>query len=62
MSPEVLSGDPALKMSDWWSYGILVFETLLGDPPFVGHNLDEIAKKVFERVIWPSNIKFGGDE
>lgn len=40
MSPEVLSGEPAMTMSDWWSFGILVFEVLIGVPPFVGESFD----------------------
>ena len=46
-------------MSDWWSFGILVFEVLTGQPPFGGQNFDEIVNQVFEKKIWPDIIKFG---
>lgn len=52
MSPEVLSGETASVMSDWWSFGVLVFEVLTGIPPFVGESFDEIVSKIFEGKIW----------
>lgn len=52
MSPEVLSGEAASVMSDWWSFGVLVFEVLTGIPPFVGEGFDEIVSKIFEGKIW----------
>jgi serine/threonine protein kinase len=35
ISPEVIAGDPYNKSADWWSYGCLVYEMLVGRPPFV---------------------------
>jgi serine/threonine protein kinase len=46
-------------MSDWWSFGILLYEVLLGWPPFGGESFDQIALKVLEGKIWPDKIKFG---
>jgi serine/threonine-protein kinase RIM15 len=62
MSPEVLSGEAASRMSDWWSFGILVFEVLTGQPPFGGQSFDEIVNQVFEKKIWPDIIKFGTED
>ena len=34
MSPEEVSGEGHGMMSDWWSYGVLIYELLFGKPPF----------------------------
>ena len=62
MSPEILSGETATVMSDWWSFGILVFEVLTGIPPFIGESFDEIVSKIFQGNIWSESIRFGKDE
>jgi serine/threonine protein kinase len=62
MAPEVLLGGKSTPMSDWWSFGILAYHTLLGVPPFTGNNLDEIKEKVLKLQTWPSCVKFGHSE
>jgi serine/threonine protein kinase len=62
MAPEVLSGGKSTSMSDWWSFGILAYHTLLGIPPFTGNNLDEIKEKVLKLQTWPYCVKFGNGE
>ena len=34
MSPEIIKGDFYGKASDWWTFGILLYEMLVGVPPF----------------------------
>jgi calcium/calmodulin-dependent protein kinase I len=49
MAPEVLRGEKATEMSDWWSFGVLVYLALTGSVPFKGNvekDLEEITKKV----------------
>ncbi|CAM5999667.1 unnamed protein product [Sphagnum balticum] len=62
MAPEVLSGSGSTPMSDWWSFGVLMYHTLLGVPPFTGNNLDEIKEKVLRAQPWPACVKFGEGE
>lgn len=61
MSPEAFLGSNVTKVSDWWSYGILVYQTLLGSPPFVGNGFHEIKNKINNGEIWNNNIRFGYD-
>jgi serine/threonine protein kinase len=62
MSPEVLLSEKITKMSDWWSFGVLVYLSLTGDLPFkanISSGLDEITDAVLKMKIWPSDMKFG---
>lgn len=63
MAPEVLSFEPLTRMSDWWSFGILVYQTLVGEPPFLGKNFEEISNKIIEgNIWWTDEIVFGEDD
>jgi serum/glucocorticoid-regulated kinase 2 len=53
MSPEMINGEGHNLMTDWWSYGILLYELLNGVPPF--H--DEAIERCFD-LITSSNVRF----
>ena len=53
MSPEMITGEGHNQMTDWWSYGVLIYELLYGIPPF--H--DESIERIFD-LITTSNIRF----
>lgn len=38
MSPEIISNSGHNRMADWWSVGILIYECLVGTPPFYRKN------------------------
>ena len=57
ISPEIISGEGHNFMTDWWSYGILIYELLYGIPPFN----DEKIERCFDlitcaKVRFPSSI------
>jgi len=65
MAPEVLHGTPYDHTVDYWSLGCMLFETLVGYPPFAGQNPDDTWlnlrhwKKVLVRPVFE---KGSGDE
>jgi serine/threonine protein kinase len=43
MAPEVLSGQQATRASDIYSFGILIYDVLVGRPPFQGSDAEIVA-------------------
>jgi len=52
LAPEIISGTGHYKFVDWWSLGILIYEMLLGYPPF----RDEITFHLFEKICDPTML------
>ena len=38
IAPEVFTNDGYTETVDWWSLGTILFEMLMGYPPFYGEN------------------------
>jgi serine/threonine protein kinase len=38
LAPEVVRREPYTKAVDWWSFGVLIYELLIGSSPFYGEN------------------------
>ena len=53
LAPEIITFEGHDKMSDWWSFGILLYEMLCGLPPFYMENFD----KMYD-MIKNSQVKF----
>jgi len=47
IAPEVLKGSAYGKSVDWWSFGTLTFEMIVGTPPFYS----ESQTKMFEKIL-----------
>jgi serum/glucocorticoid-regulated kinase 2 len=58
MAPEIIIGEGHNKAADWWSFGILLFEMLVGVPPFYHQNQNTMYDLITTRpVIFPDPAK-----
>lgn len=48
MAPEILLEQRYGRAVDWWAFGVLIYEMLLGQSPFRGDDEDEIFDAILE--------------
>ncbi|XP_020589505.1 probable serine/threonine protein kinase IRE isoform X2 [Phalaenopsis equestris] len=54
LAPEILLGMPHGPNADWWSVGVILFEMLVGIPPFNAEHPQKIFDNIMNRDIsWP---------
>ncbi|KAI7889297.1 kinase-like domain-containing protein, partial [Mucor mucedo] len=57
MAPEILKENRYGRAVDWWAFGVLMYEMLLGQSPFKGEDEDEIFDAVLEdNILYPINM------
>ncbi|KAF7722694.1 Serine/threonine kinase [Apophysomyces ossiformis] len=57
MAPEILLDHRYGRAVDWWAFGVLLYEMLLGQSPFRGEDEDEIFEAVLEdEILYPINM------
>jgi serine/threonine-protein kinase RIM15 len=56
LAPETIGGSGQDEVSDWWSLGCILFESLFGYPPFHAETPDEVFQNILARKIdWPED-------
>ena len=55
IAPEVLQDDAYSESCDWWSLGVILFEMLVGYPPFCSRNPQYVAAMICQ---WRSYLRF----
>lgn len=55
IAPEVFMMHGYGKECDWWSLGAIMFECLIGYPPFCAENASDTYKKIID---WPRYLHF----
>ncbi|KAG0051150.1 Serine/threonine kinase [Gryganskiella cystojenkinii] len=48
MAPEIIEEQPYGRSIDWWTFGVLMYEMLLGRAPFSGEEEEEIYDSIME--------------
>ena len=57
MSPQVMFGQSYDNSADMWSLGTIVYELLVGFPPFTGFDKKSLAKNIRKGVYkFPKHI------
>ncbi|KAK3203871.1 hypothetical protein GRF29_106g886782 [Pseudopithomyces chartarum] len=59
IAPEIFSGQGYDYGCDWWSVGTIMFECLIGWPPFCAEEPHDTYRKI---VDWPRNLHFPPDQ
>ncbi|KAK8791031.1 hypothetical protein WA158_005662 [Blastocystis sp. Blastoise] len=55
MAPELLLGIQGGPCTDWWSFGVILYELLIGFPPFNDSTPEKIFDKIIhKRMAWPN--------
>lgn len=50
-APEVLKGESYSYPADWWSFGIMMYDMLIGSTPFNGKTKTDIFDKILKKKI-----------
>jgi serine/threonine protein kinase len=57
LAPEVIKGEGASFSSDWWAYGVLLYEFLVGESPFVDENETSMYQRICKgEVAYPLEL------
>ncbi len=57
MAPELQDGAPASRASDFYSFGVLIYELLAGTPPFTGSVSNVLRSHVQDKPRAPSVVR-----
>uniref|UniRef100_A0A914C6Z0 non-specific serine/threonine protein kinase n=1 Tax=Acrobeloides nanus TaxID=290746 RepID=A0A914C6Z0_9BILA len=64
IAPEVFQPNGYTKSCDWWSLGVIMYEMLIGYPPFCSETPQETYRKVMnwqQTLIFPPEIPISAD-
>jgi eukaryotic-like serine/threonine-protein kinase len=61
MAPELVGGGEPTTASDWYSFGVMLYEALAGERPFRGTSAEMYEAKRFRRPPSPSEVVPGAD-
>jgi serine/threonine protein kinase len=57
MAPEIIERQPYSFPVDWWALGVIMFEMMTGDPPFIETNMKRLFKLVLStEVVFPPDM------
>jgi serine/threonine protein kinase len=54
---QIILYQPYGNSVDWWAYGVLLYEMLVGQPPFDGEDEEELFAAITDNsVSYPKNL------
>jgi classical protein kinase C len=57
IAPEIIHYQPYKKSVDWWAFGVLLYEMLVGQPPFDGEDEEELFAAITDHnVSYPKSL------
>jgi len=57
IAPEIIHYQPYGRSVDWWAYGVLLYEMLVGQPPFDGEDEEELFAAITDHnVSYPKSL------
>ncbi len=57
VSPEVIINKGQTFTTDWWSFGILIYEMIYGSPPFYNRDHEKMFHDILNRELFFDNSK-----
>ncbi len=57
LAPEQISGAPITGKADVYSLGIMLYELLIGDPPFTGLSATQLLQKYLYETVPPLSLR-----
>jgi len=57
IAPEIILYQPYGRSVDWWAFGVLLYEMLVGQPPFDGEDEEELFSAITDHnVSYPKSL------
>ncbi|KAM7542770.1 hypothetical protein Aperf_G00000000919 [Anoplocephala perfoliata] len=57
IAPEIIQRQPYGASADWWCLGVLIYEMLVGQPPFSGEDEEDLFQSILELTpSFPRNL------
>jgi len=57
IAPEIIHYQPYGPSVDWWAYGVLLYEMMVGQPPFDGEDEEELFSAITDHTVsYPKSI------
>lgn len=54
LSPEIIKSNRTFKVSDFYTFGVVMYELLIGDPPFFTNDINKLYSNIKKgKLVFP---------